>query len=245
MFVRLLIFGIICTVVCVKPSTLGQNSSPSERQSPPSTDSRTPAKKVWTNENIPSVGAGSVAGGSASPSRSLVSNSKGATFINPKEGQVVRPGEILPIDLVVDSGITPVKGLGIVSTMGFSHEARERPPYSFTFTIPDEDLSDVPHRLIGLQQLSLFGALVGRKDFDLATTTVDVEESDLPVSFSAVGATISGQDRIANHIRFVGAGSDQRLDIYARFPNGHELDVTESTYLSLSSENPAVAIVGR
>jgi hypothetical protein len=245
MFVRLLIFGIICTVVCVKPSTLAQNSSPSERQSPPSTDSRTPAKKVWTNENIPSVGAGSVAGGSAPSSCSLVSNSNGATFINPKEGQLVRPGEILHIDLVVDSSITPNKALGIFSTMGFSHEAREGPPYSFTFTIPDKDLSDASsHRLIGLQQLTLVGAVVGRKDFDLATTTVDVEESDLPVSFSAAGDTISQRDRIANHVSFIRAGSDQRLEIYAKFPNGHELDVTESTYLSLSSENPAVAVVG-
>jgi hypothetical protein len=36
-----------------------------------------------------------------------------------------------------------------------------------------------------LQELTLFGAVVGRKDYDLATTTVDVEEPDLPVSFFA------------------------------------------------------------
>jgi hypothetical protein len=45
-----------------------------------------------------------------------------------------------------------------------------------------------------------------------------------------------------NHLDFHAAGRDERIDINAKFPNGHELDVTESTYLSLSSENPGVAL---
>jgi len=169
--------------------------------------------------------------------------SNGATFINPKEGQIVHPGETIHIDLDVDSGITPVKAVGIVSRMGFSNEDREGPPYSFTFTVPDKDLTGSSHRLIGFQELTLFGTVVGRKDYELATTTVDVEEQDLPLSFFAAGGMISQYDRIPNHLNFYGTGQDQEIEIYAKFPNGHELDVTESTYLSLSSENPAVALV--
>ena len=184
--------------------------------------------------------------GSPSPStphtQLPASISNGATFINPKEGQIVRPGETFNIDLNVDSDVTPVKALAIVSPMGDSNETRERPPYSFTFTVPDTNLTGSTHRLIGFQQLTLFGTVVGRKDYDLATTTVDVEESDLPLSFFAAGGTISREDR-SNRLSFFESGIHQQIDINARFANGHELDVTESTYLSLSSENPAVAIV--
>jgi hypothetical protein len=169
--------------------------------------------------------------------RSPTSISNGATFINPKAGQIVHPGETIHIDLAVDSGITPVKGLGIVSPMGFSKEFRESPPYSFTFTVPDKGLTGGGQPLIGFQDLTLFGAVVGRKDYALAVTTIDVEEPDLPLSFFA------GGDIVPNHLNFYEAGDEQQIGIYAKFPNGHELDVTGSTYLSLSSENPAVALV--
>ena len=127
--------------------------------------------------------------------------------------------------------------------MGFSNETREGPPYSFTFTVPEKDLTGSSHRLIGFEELTLFGTVVGRKDYDLATTTVDVEEADLPLSFFAAGGMMSQYDRVPNHLNFYRNGDDQQIDIYAKFPNGHELDVTESTYLSFSSENPAVAFV--
>lgn len=42
---------------------------------------------------------------------------------------------------------------------------------------------------------------------------------------------------------FLGLGEDSRIAIYARFPDGHESDVTNSSYLSISSENPAIAFV--
>lgn len=87
--------------------------------------------------------------------------------------------------------------------------------------------------------------MVGRKGYVLATTTVDVEEPDLPLSLFAARGMISQYDPVPNHLNFYETGEDQRIDIYAKFPNGHELDVTESTYLSVSSENPKVAFVAR
>lgn len=176
--------------------------------------------------------------GSTRSLRWFPATANGARFISPREGQIVYPGETIPIKLTVDSGIKPVKGVGIVSPMGDSNEIREGPPYSFTFKIPDKDLSGSSNRLIGFQDLTLFGTIVGRgNDFDLATTTVDVEEPDLPVSLSVVLSHSPGG------LDFYGLGNDDHISIYGRFSDGHEFDVTESTYLSVSSENPAVAFV--
>jgi ASPM-SPD-2-Hydin domain-containing protein/Big-like domain-containing protein len=176
-------------------------------------------------------------------SRPPTSTSNGATFINPKAGQIVRPGETFLIDLAVDPGITPVKAVGIISPIGWSNELREGPPYSFTFTVPSESRSGCGGHIIGFQDLTLFGTIVGRRDYDLATTTVDVEEPGIPVSFYALGNMMSRWDPIPNHVRFVWPGSDEQISICGKFPNGHDLDVTQSTYLTLSSENPAVAFV--
>jgi len=120
-----------------------------------------------------------------------------------------------------------------VSPMGFSNEVREGPPYSFAFRVPDKDLTGSSHRLIGFQSLTLFGTVVGRTDYDLAATIVDVEESDLPLCLFASGR--SSQYGPLN-LNFYALGGDDEIDIYAKFPNGHELDVTESTYIALSSE---------
>lgn len=245
---RPLVFGAFCTFFCAAFPSSAQNPPPPEAQPPAPSVPQSPAKKVWTNENISSVrGNISVPGGPPSApgraSRSPASTSNGARFINPKEAQIVHPGETIHVDLAVDSGITPVKGVVIVSPMGFSNQDREGPPYSFTFTVPDADLTGSSHRLIGFQPLTLFGTVVGSKDYGLATTTVDVEETDLPLSFFAAGGTTSQWDPVPNHVSFYKPGVDEQINIYAKFPNGHELDVTESTYLSLSSENPAVAIV--
>jgi hypothetical protein len=41
-------------------------------------------------------------------------------------------------------------------------------------------------------------------------------------------------------LTFLKAGDDQRIAIYARFPNSQELDVTRSSYLELSSSDVSV-----
>jgi hypothetical protein len=203
--------------------------------------------KIWTNEDITSThGAVPTTGRSASQSsankQDFTSESRGATFVNPKPGQLVNPGETLHIDLAINSGVALLRGAAIMSPMGMASEVRETPPYSFTFVIPvkDRDVSGGAS-LIGSQPLYALGPVAGRgNDIDLAATTIDVEESDLPVSMTAAGATIS---RYSSGLSFFQLGDDEWIRIYARFPNGHELDVTRSTYLELSSSDANVVRV--
>lgn len=163
--------------------------------------------------------------------------SNGARFINLKEGQIVHPGETIRVNLIVESGVKPAM---IISRMGISTSFHEAPPYSFTFEVAEKD-AGVSGQLIGFQELALFGTIVGReKDFILATTTVDVEEPDLPVSLEIPNGFVPHYMHGALNF---GLGDDDRIPIYAKFPNGHELDVTDSTHLTLSSENPGIAFV--
>jgi len=166
--------------------------------------------------------------------------SNGARFISPKEGQIVHPGETISINFDLDPKIKLVKGIAIISSMG-DLQFREAPPYSFTITVPDKELRGVSNTLIGFQEFALSGEVVGRENHndDLAATTVDVEEPDLPVSLEVVGP----MQPTPNRLDFYSLGEDSRIAIEAKFPDGHEFDVTDSTYLSLSSENPAIAFI--
>jgi len=123
---------------------------------------------------------------------------------------------------------------------GFS-EIRNAPPYSYTLKVPEKEGSG-GGRLIGLQTLSAMGAVAGRlNDPDLAMTTIDVEEPDLPLSLFAVGGLMGGNRSLT--LDFFEAGEDEQIGINARFPNGHELDVSRSEYLQLASSDPHVVRV--
>lgn len=175
----------------------------------------------------------------AHPQKVGTATSNGARFINPKEGQIFHPGDTVSIGFELDPKIEKlVKAIAIISSMG-DLQFRESPPYSFTIAVPGKQLHGSSGSLIGFQELTLSGVLAGHeKDNDnLATTTIDIEEPDPPVSLEVVGPL----QPIHNRLMFVALGEDTRIAIYARFPDGHESDVTNSTYLSISSENPAIA----
>jgi hypothetical protein len=220
----------LLVLLCVPPQVRAQAAAPTQDPAPAAA-----AKKVWTNDNISAIQAPATGGGGAASSaprangRDLDSSSSGATFITPKLGQVVHPGETFPVDLTVDPGAArgPV---AIISPIGGSNEVRQGPPYSFTVAIPVEDRG-VSGPLIGLQPLYAFGAKAGRSsDFDLATTTIDVEEADLPVSLFVAPGSMSN----------LPVGNTSEIRILGKFPNGHVLDVVNSTNLQLSTSNPAI-----
>jgi archaellum component FlaF (FlaF/FlaG flagellin family) len=177
----------------------------------------------------------------APPQKVGTATSNGARFINPKQDQIFHPGDTVSISFDLDPKIEKlVKAIAIISSMG-DFQFREARPYSFTIAVPGKELRGGSNSLIGFQELHLSGVLVGQEKNtdDLATTTIDVEEPDQPVSLEVVGPL----QPIHNRLAFVGLGEDTRIAIYARFPDGHESEVTNSTYLSISSENPAIAFV--
>jgi hypothetical protein len=233
-------------VLLLSPVRPALAQSPDTQQQSPDSSANPPAtakpSKVWTNENISSSrGVISVVGGSSDAasrgSRYPDASSHGGTILSPPNGTLVHPGETLHIEAALDPGVSPAKAVGIISDIGFSNDFRESPPYSFTFTIPQEEPSG-SGTLLGVHSLTLFGTVIGRKnDYDLASIDVDVEEPELPLSLLATG-TISYYN--PTHLFFVDSGNEGRVRIYAKFPNGHELDVTHSTYLQLLSGNSAV-----
>jgi hypothetical protein len=230
----------LLVLLCVPRQVRAQAAAPTQAPAPAAA-----AKKVWTNDNISAIQAPATGGGGAASSaprangRDLDSSSDGATFINPKLGQVAHPGETLHVDLEVVPGVA-AGPVAIVSPIGDSNEIRQGPPYSFTFAIPSEEVRGGSGPLIGLQNLNAFGPKAGLPhDFDLATTTIDVEEPDLPVSLSVGGQFISNNGPGPRE-NFLAAGNVESIAIYAKFPNGHELDVTNSTNLEWSTSSPAV-----
>jgi hypothetical protein len=214
-----------------------QQQSPDSPANPPAT-----AKpiKIWTNENISAIhGVVSVVGGSAASAatrgpRHSDSTSNGGTILSPPNGTLVHPGETLHIEATLDPGVTPAKAVAIISDIGDSNEFRESPPYSFTFTVPQEEpRSGGP--LLGFHSLTLFGTVIGRKnDYDLASIDVDVEEPDLPISLFVA------YEPSPTHLHFYDAGNEKTVSIVAKFPDGQELYVTNSTCLQFLSGNPAV-----
>jgi hypothetical protein len=68
-------------------------------------------------------------------------------------------------------------------------------------------------------------------------TTIDVEELDLPLSLTAAGGMMPNN---GSALTFLKAGDDEQISIYARFPDGQELNVTQSSYLELTSSDVSV-----
>ena len=233
---RILLISLL--VVLSAPSQVRGQDTHAQTQVPAPNDA---SKKIWTNENISSThGNISVVGGGASrvsaTGQDFESASHGATFVNPKPGQVVYPGEALHVDIAIDSGVTLLRGAGIMSSIGAFSEIRQAPPYSFTFVVPKEARGSDP--LIGLQPLYAIGSVVGRpNDPDLAMTTIDVEEPDLPLSLTAAGGMMPNN---GSALTFLKAGDEEQISIYARFPDGQELNVTQSRYLELTSSDVGV-----
>jgi len=169
-------------------------------------------------------------------------HSDGAKILRPQNGTLAHPGDTIQIDAVLDEGVSPVNAIAILSDIGTSENYRESAPYSFTFRIPVGEVND-NRPLLGFHNLSVFGTVHGRKNFDLASVVVEVEELELPVELYATGDLEGRRDREPNSANFLEAGSDVWIRIYGKFANGHVLDVTQSSYLSMYSSNPSVARV--
>jgi hypothetical protein len=241
---------LLALLVSVAPGLPAQSPDSPQPSSVPSPNSPAPTKpkKVWTNENVASTtGSISVAGGSDSSVASQSSPrsdsySNGATILSPSPGSIVHPGEPLHVEVALDPSITLVHGMGVA--MGFDAISEIRPysPYSFTLTVPSPD----PRRshVIGPHELTAMGAVVGRRDDPiLASIPLDVEQPDLPLEIFPSGNHDARRGPRFARVEFFSIGVDETLDIYGKFLGGLELDLSESTHLTVASGNPAVARV--
>jgi len=200
--------------------------------------------KVWTDDNIKTVhGQINVVGGSSADdggtSGEFGTRSNGATFVSPTPGERVAPGETVQVEYVLDSGIVLPQGGSVMTRMASLTALKAGPPYSFNITIPKTTMAG-DESLIGRQLVAAVGGVKGREDDPiLAETYIDVEEREMPTSMYAVdgGGLISGKPQ---GMQIFGVGMNLPVGIYARFPNGEEWDVTRSTYLQLTSDNPHV-----
>ena len=199
----------------------------------------TKAKKNWTNDDF---GRSSPSPGEAAPTARRSSTrrySDAAIFITPRNGDVVQPSDVLHIGISVTPG--KVKGpVVIVSQIGDSNDIRESPPYSFTMNVSREDHVGAGSPLIGTHPLTAFGDLGGK--YDLASIDVDVEEREMPTKLSVRGNMVRQYE--PSRVSFYRAGEQDHIGIYAKFPNGDEFDVINSTYLKLVSGNANVVNVG-
>jgi hypothetical protein len=164
----------------------------------------------------------------------------GATILNPQKGAIVRPGEILHIDAVLDAGIPSLRA-GVVGELGIANEIRDAPPYSFTVSIPED--GD-----IGIHTFHLVGSRPGQNGDELASIDVDVEEPDLPVELYQGGSSVTLPDGSnlpppGSHrfpLSFFGLGWENRISVLGKFPDGKDRDITKSTHLTSESVNRAI-----
>jgi hypothetical protein len=231
---RACVFGAITLLVSIgTPATQGSGpSNTGKTQStaaPPTTPAK--AKKIWTNDDLDGS-----SGSNASTARLPKNSSDVAVFLTPHDGDIVQPGEVLQVKISVKPGAA--KGpVAIISEIGDSNEVRQLPPYSFTMTVSRDSVgSGSP--LIGKHSITAFGKLNGQDGYDLASIDLDVEEQQVPTKLSVIsnGGRAGGS--------FQAAGEQQFVAIYAKFPNGDQFDVIDSSYLKLVSENPNVVSLG-
>ena len=236
---RVIAFACVCGFV-VAPAR-GQDSGSGDT-----------AGKVWNNDNIKTVGGRiSVVGGSDSSAAAdagqneqseFAMRSNGARSVSPAPGETFAPGDSMQVEFVLSPGVRVERGAGLMTRMHDVVGAKDDPPFSFNVTIPENEGSE-NLSLIGPQPLFAIGAVEGgSNDPVLAETYIDVEERGLPVSMYAAGSVV-GSGNQPTRLQFFGIGQRDYLGIFGRFANGHEMDITRSTHLRLTSGNPAVVRV--
>jgi hypothetical protein len=160
------------------------------------------------------------------------------TYLTPQNRSIAHPGDTVSFKVSVPPGTTLLNCMVLIGPLGFSNESREAPPFDFTITIPVTNPSS--DRLIGVHPVSAFGAAKGREGYDLGNVNIDVEPEEMPVKLVAHGQWETGGDTEPFNLRFLSAGSDEKIGIDASFPGGGELDVTRSSYLSVQSSDTRV-----
>jgi|SRR5215469_1913682 len=144
---------------------------------------------------------------------------------SPASGTLVNPGQTVSVSVTSPANAS-LSGVGVVGEdpIGFTTVATSVPA-TFSITIP----SSIACRKF---PLTAVGATSGQT-VQSAPILIDVERPDLPI---AINPQISG-------VTLEVLGEQFPLVLLANFSDGSILDVTESTYMTYSSANTAVATV--
>lgn len=245
-----LVLLLLALLFSLAPGLPAQSQEPQQQSREPSSNVPATAKpkKIWTNENISSTsgtisvvgGSGTAASGQASRHSEAFSN--GATILSPQPGSIVHPGETLHVEVALDPGVSLMNGMIVAMGLDAMSEPRKTVPYSFILTVPSEESGG--RNLIGFHTLGVLGAIAGRENgADLAAIDVDVEEPELPLEIRAVGNYGAWNGPPYQAVQFFSIGTDETPEIYGKFPGGREVNLTQSTHLSLVSRDPSIAHV--
>ena len=160
---------------------------------------------------------------------------------SPTEGAVVNAGQALNVT-VEASAANAFEQVIIISPLGFS-QVLAQPPYKFTLPIP---LNITPRRSGYSITADGIGARAGH---EFGAGRYHVERPDIPASL-IIGDSYLNSGEYSFHV-------DARLSIPASFesrmggnvvragifPDRKQVDLTESSYLKYSTDNPRVAKV--
>lgn len=146
----------------------------------------------------------------------------------PRNGTIVQPGSTVAITVASPSGTV----FSQVMVVG------EKPLDLFagSSTLPFQTSANIPADIsLRRYQLHALGRTPGGQEIEASTVVIDVERSDLPASLSAVnGASLSFEGP---------GGSFLPILVVARFGDGAQFEVTESSRVTYSVADPQVASV--
>lgn len=144
----------------------------------------------------------------------------------PTGGTIAHPGETISVTVTSPAGVT-FSQVAVVGEdpLGLSDIATSVPA-SFSFTIP----TDIR---CGTYMLTAGGTTASGVSVQSATTLIDIERPDLPVSLSPLMPGIT----------FEAQGEQSPIVVLATFSDGSILEVTRSSHLTYSSATPGSATV--
>lgn len=164
---------------------------------------------------------------------------------SPPEGAIVNAGQVLTV-AVEASPANAFKQIIIIggSPIGFS-QVLEQPPYKFTLPIP---LEITPRR--GGYMITADGILAPGQGASSVPVSIHLERADMPISLipgdyylnsGAYPSTTSMH--VYRSLRLSKVGWAEMLYVLGIFPDRKQVDLSESSYLKYSSDNPRVAKV--
>jgi hypothetical protein len=144
----------------------------------------------------------------------------------PADGTIVAPGQTLAVTVSSPANVA-FSSVGVIGErpLGLTDIATAVPA-QFSIVIP----ANIAPRIY---ELTAMGTTASGQDVESEPIEIDVERSDMPTSLSA----------LLPRIIFQAQGETSPITLVAKFPDGSAPDVTESSRVSYSSSNAAVASV--